>query len=113
MLKKDVPIIWGEDEVKAWEMLKKLITEPPALAYPRVGWLYRLHTDASKIGTAYMVTQVQAEEEWRKEHLKEDKLPTIRSSERPVAYGSTGMRGYQLNYTVTEMELFAVARGVQ
>ncbi len=113
LLKEEMPYTWGEDQHKAWEKLKGLITTPPLLAYPRIGWLYRLHTDAAKTGTAYMLTQIQPEEDWKKEHPEEQEVPKERSRERPIAYGSAGMKSYQLNYTATEMEMLAVVRGVQ
>ncbi len=93
--------------------MKTAITTPPVLAYPRVGWPYRVHTDAAKTGTAYMLTQVQPEEEWKREHPEEQNIPTVRSRERPISYGSAGMTHYQQNYTVTEMEMLAVVRAVK
>ncbi len=113
LLKEDMPYMWGKDQYEAWEKLKELITTPPLLAYPRIGWLYRLHTDAAKTGTAYMLTQIQPEEDWKREHPGEAEVPKERSRERPIAYGSAGMKSYQLNYTATEMEMLAVVRGVQ
>ncbi len=113
LLKEAVPYIWGKEQHEAWEELKKRITTPPILAYPRIGWLYRLHTDAAKTGTAYMLTQIQPEDDWKEEHPDEKSVPTERSRERPIAYGSAGMKSYQLNYTATEMEMLAVVRGVQ
>ncbi len=113
LLKEAVPYKWENEQHEAWEKLKGMITTPPILAYPRIGWLYRLHTDAAKTGTAYMLTQVQPEEDWKKENPDEKNVPTDRSRERPIAYGSAGMKSYQLNYTATEMEMLAVVRGVQ
>ncbi len=113
LLKEAVPYVWGKEQHEAWEKLKGLITTPPVLAYPRIGWLYRLHTDAAKTGTAFMLTQIQPEEDWKRENPGEAEVPKERSRERPIAYGSAGMKSYQLNYTATEMEMLAVVRGVQ
>ncbi len=113
LLKEAVPYVWGTEQHGAFEKLKGLISTPPILAYPRIGWLYRLHTDAAKTGTAYMLTQVQPEEDWKRENPDEVEVPKERSRERPIAYGSAGMKSYQLNYTATEMEMLAVVRGVQ
>ena len=81
LLKDAVPYRWTEEQHQAWEALKKVITTPPVLAYPQIGWMYRLHTDAAKTGTAYMLTQVQPEDDWMKEHPHEDRKPTIRTRE--------------------------------
>ena len=72
--------MWGPEQQECWESLKKAITTPPVLAYPRVGWPYRLHTDAAKTGMAYMLTQVKPEEEWKQGHPDEHDVPTVRKT---------------------------------
>ncbi len=113
LLKQSSEYIWGPEQNESWESLKTAITTPPVLAYPRVGWPYRVHTDIVKTGTAYMLTQVQPEDDWKQEHPEEQKVPMVRSRERPISYGSAGMTHYQQTYTVTEMEMMVVVRAVK
>ena len=115
LLKEDVPFEWTEEVEKAWQEIKEKLITPPVLAYPRMGWTYRLHTDASLNGTSYMLSQVKPEEVWKEENpelAETGKVPSVRARERPIAYGSAALKPYQKNYTVTELEMLAVVRGV-
>ena len=102
LLKEDVPFEWSEEVGNAWQEIKQKPITPPVLAYPRMGWTYGLHTDASLQGTSYMLSQVKPEDVWKEENpelAKTEKVPSVSARGRPVAYGSAALKSYQKNYS--------------
>lgn len=57
LLKKDTPWKWGDDEVRAFEVLKTSLIERPILAIYNPQAETQLHTDASKFGVAGILMQ--------------------------------------------------------
>nr|KYP67622.1 Transposon Ty3-I Gag-Pol polyprotein [Cajanus cajan] len=50
LVKKDVPLIWGEKQEKAFHNLKDQLTHAPILALPKFSQTFELECDASGIG---------------------------------------------------------------
>lgn len=57
LLKKDSPWRWGEDEINAFDTLKKQLIERPILTIYNPSLETQLHTDASKHGVAGILMQ--------------------------------------------------------
>ena len=57
LLKKDTPYIWTELQQKAFEKLKKKLTEAPIVQYPDFNKPFFLYTDASLIGVGAVLAQ--------------------------------------------------------
>ena len=77
---------WGEEQQKAFELIKKLVSQEVLLAYPNFDELFEIHTDAS----AYQLGSV------------------ISQNGRPIAFYSRKLSPAQRNYTTTERELLAI-----
>jgi hypothetical protein len=91
---KDVPFQWTEEEEKAFQDLRRLMTEAPVLAYPQPGVEYIVDTDASADGAGAVLSQC------------------LGGEERVVAYYSKTFSTCQRNYCVTRRELLAVIMAV-
>ena len=91
LLRKEQPWVWGDEQQRAFEELKKRMTEAPVLALPRADRDFILHTDAS--GQALGAVLCQLDDE---------------GGEHPVAFASRVLRGAELNYGITELEGLAV-----
>ena len=87
---KDVGFSWQEPQQEAFDLLKRLLTSAPVLAYPKEGCPYVLDTDASDVGIGAVLSQVQHGEE------------------RVIAYASKTLDRAQRNYCVTRRELLAI-----
>ena len=83
--------MWGDEQQRAFEELKKRMTVAPVLALPRADREFILHTDAS--GQALGAVLCQLDDE---------------GGEHPVAFASRVLRGAELNYGITELEGLAV-----
>ena len=57
LMKKDVQFVWGEEQQKAFETIKKSISENSCLEFPEPDWPYELHTDASLEGIGAVLFQ--------------------------------------------------------
>ena len=90
LLKKSRRFIWGEEQQKAFEVLKKVSTATPILARPEFELPFRLQTDDSSTGPGAVLTQA------------------LDGEERVIAYASHTMTPAERNYTVTEQECLAV-----
>ena len=77
---------WGPEQQKAFELIKKLVSQEVLLAYPDFNELFEIHTDAS----AYQLGSV------------------ISQKGRPIAFYSRKLTSAQQNYTTTERELLAI-----
>ena len=78
--------VWGEEQQKAFETIKKIVSQEVLLAYPNFNELFEIHTDAS----AYQLGSV------------------ISQKGRPIAFYSRKLTPAQKNYTTTERELLAI-----
>ena len=91
LTRKGVPFTWGEEQQKAFETMKALLTQAPILGYPRPEGLMILDTDASNVGIGAVLSQVQDNEQ-----------------ERVLAYASKTLSKAERNYCVTRRELLAI-----
>ncbi|QRV75096.1 Retrovirus-related Pol polyprotein from transposon [Ceratobasidium sp. AG-Ba] len=54
-----VPWQWGDLEQKSWDLVKRALTSAPVLVYPDTDKPFRLYTDASDVGLAGVLQQIQ------------------------------------------------------
>ena len=95
LFKKDVSFIWSEDCQKAFDLLKRTMTEAPILSYPRTEGQFVLDTDASNYALGVVLSQIQD------------------GQEKVILYYSKSLSKAERNYCVTRRELLAVVMGVQ
>lgn len=89
-------IKWTEETETAFKTLRSALSANDFLLAPDQSKPFILATDASYKGVGAVLSQHDAQER-----------------ERPVAYFSKKLEKYQLNYTVTELELLAIVLAVQ
>nr|GEX97010.1 DNA-directed DNA polymerase [Tanacetum cinerariifolium] len=89
-LSKNTPFIFSEDCIKAFQMLKKKLTEAPILIGPNWDLPFELMYDASDFAIGAVLGQCH------EKHF------------RPIHYASKTMTNAESNYTMTEKEMFAV-----
>lgn len=94
-LKKGVKFEFGDDAVKAFEILKDMLTTSPVLVYPDFSKPFVILCDASDSGIGCVLCQ-----------LDENGV------ERPIYFYSHKLNGAQRNYSVTERECLAAVMGV-
>src|SRR5467141_3415344 len=87
---------WTEDERKAFEELKRLITSTPILVQPDQSAQFRLETDASGYATGAVLSQLCEDEKW---HL--------------VGFMSKSLSSAERNYEIHDKELLSVVRGLE
>ncbi len=85
--------IWQDQHTKAFEELKKCLTEEPVLAFYDPEKPIKIRTDASKNGIGAVLLQLH-QEEWK-----------------PVAYASRPMTSSEQNYAQIEKELLGIVFG--
>ncbi|KAA8500031.1 Transposon Tf2-6 polyprotein [Porphyridium purpureum] len=88
---KDWNARWGDPQRKAWRELKAALVSPVVLATPQAGKPKRLYADASATAVAAVLVQQEEDGLWR-----------------PLAFVSRGLKGAELNYSVSEKELLAI-----
>jgi len=93
--KKNVKFEWEEKQEKAFEILKKKLTESPILGNPDFTKPFELTTDASKEGLGVILSQ------------RDEK-----NQEKVIAYGSRSLKPSETNYAATELEMLAVYWGI-
>ena len=90
-------ISWNEDCERAFGDLKRaLTTEPVLLKYPNPDKPYCLHTDGSKKGVSYVLSQ-------------EDEEGIL----HPICYGGKSLRPDQTNWPISHIELYAIVLGIR
>ena len=77
---------WGEDQQKAFDTMKRIISTSTLLAYPNFNEPFEIHTDASHTQLGSVISQ----------HGK------------PIAFYSRKLNPAQTRYTTTERELLAI-----
>lgn len=82
---------WGNEQEKAFEILKEKLTMAPVLMYPDFEKEFTLYTDASGFALGAVLAQVGKD---KKEHV--------------IAYASRSLTKAEQNYTVTEQECLAI-----
>jgi hypothetical protein len=90
LLRKESPFKWESRQQAAFERLKEALCSEQVLAYPDFKAQFILTTDASRLGLAAILSQVQD------------------GVERPISYGSRQMNKAEQCYSATESELLAV-----
>nr|GEZ75730.1 reverse transcriptase domain-containing protein [Tanacetum cinerariifolium] len=90
LLKKNTPFIFSEDCIKAFQTLKKKLTEAPILIAPNWDLPFELMYDASDFAIGAVLGQ------HHEKHFK------------PIYYASKTMNDAESNYTTTEKEMLPV-----
>nr|GEY06404.1 DNA-directed DNA polymerase [Tanacetum cinerariifolium] len=90
LLEKNTPFIFSEDCIKAFQTLKKKLTEAPILMAPNWDLPFELMCDASDFAIGAVLGQRH------EKHFK------------PIHYASKMMNDAKSNYTTTEKEMLAV-----
>lgn len=91
LTKKDVPFIWSAACQKAFDDVKRALTNAPVLALPNFSLPFVVICDASKEGLGAVLMQ----------------------QGKPLAYESRRLLPAEVNYTVTEQELLAVVHALK
>ncbi|KAK5773241.1 hypothetical protein PVK06_049546 [Gossypium arboreum] len=86
LLRKGVAFVWTENQQKAFDHLKKVLTEAPVLIQPESGKGFIVYSDASHVGLGCVLMQ-------------EGKV---------VAYASRQLKSHEANYPTHDLELAAV-----
>nr|GEZ10858.1 hypothetical protein [Tanacetum cinerariifolium] len=86
----NTPFIFSEDCIKAFQMLKKKLTEAPILIAPNWDLPFELMCDASDFAIGAVLGQRHEKHFW------------------PIHYASKMMNDVETNYTMTEKEMLAV-----
>nr|GEY78912.1 reverse transcriptase domain-containing protein [Tanacetum cinerariifolium] len=90
LLEKDTPFIFSEDCIKAFQTLKKKLTEAPILIAPNCDLPFELMCDASNFAIGAVLGQRHEKHFW------------------PIYYASKTLIDAESNYTTTEKEMLAV-----
>lgn len=96
LTRKNFDWMWGDAQTKAFEKIKKLLTERPILAIFDPKLPTELHTDASAIGVGAMIIQIHPD-----------------GSKRVVAYYSKKNSIEEQKYHSYDLETLAVFRALQ
>ena len=90
LLRKDYDFDWSKEAQRAFEELKRKLTQAPILARPDFNLSFILHTDACATGLGAALSQIQGEKE------------------RVISYASRRTSRTEANYGATQLELLAV-----
>nr|GFD27883.1 reverse transcriptase domain-containing protein [Tanacetum cinerariifolium] len=90
LLEKNTPFVFSEYCIRAFQTLKKKLTEAPILIAPNWDLPFELMCDASDFTIGAVLGQRH------KKHFK------------PIHYASQTMNDAETNYTTTEKEMLAV-----
>nr|GFB48092.1 reverse transcriptase domain-containing protein [Tanacetum cinerariifolium] len=90
LLEKNTPFVFSEDCIRAFQTLKKKLTEAPILIAPNWDLPFELMYDASDFAIGTVLGQRH------EKHFK------------PIHYASKTMNDVETNYTTTEKEMLAV-----
>ena len=86
-----IPLIWKEEQQKAFELLKKNLLESPILRYPNMKKQFIVMTDASGGALGAVLGQ---QDEGESDHV--------------IAYASRTLKGAEKNYSTIERECLAI-----
>ena len=94
-VQQDVPVnqpkfIWGENQQKAYDTLKEVLTTAPIIAYPHYNHPFMLQTDASADGLSAVLYQ------------------DIDGAERVIVYASRSLKPSEKNYPAHKLEFLAL-----
>ena len=92
LLKKENDFVWGKEQDRAFNALKRALTQPPVLSFPDPKQKQILTTDGSAQGLSAILSQV----------------PFEGGEETVVAYASRVIRGAEQAYAATHLEALAL-----
>ncbi|OWY95251.1 Gag-pol fusion protein [Phytophthora megakarya] len=95
LLRKDAEFVWNEEQVRAFDEIKSILTTKPLLLYPDFSKHFRLMTDASVVGLGACLMQDHG------------------SGFQPIAYASKVLSTTESKYGISELECFAVAWAIK
>src|ERR1044072_1601369 len=87
---------WGPEQNRAFNYLKKAMTEAPILAHPDYDKEFILYTDASYTGLGFILAQKDNQ-----------------GLEHPVRYGGRKLQPAERNYTITNLECLGIVWGIR
>ena len=95
LTEKNVPFVWSAEQEDSWLELKRMLTNPPVMAYPDSKATFILDTDASQDGIGAVLSQ------------------EVDGREKVIAYGSRVLTKPERQYCITRRELLAVVHFVK
>ena len=95
LTRKLVRFSWDEECASAFQELKRLVVSAPVLHFPDFSLQFHLTTDASEVGIAGVLSQLQD------------------GRDCPVGYYSSSLSPAQRNYSATERECLAIVEAIR
>lgn len=96
LTRNGVPWVWGEEQRRAFEMLKAKLTSMPILAHPNFDKPFIVQTDASKLGIGAVLAQLDDG-----------------GHERVIQYLSRSLTRAESNYFASKLEMLAAVWAVE
>ena len=95
LLKKNMPYEWTEQQQKAFEQLREMLTKAPVVRYSNFNKPFYLYTDASNISLGAVLAQKDGKQKY------------------VIAYASRTLNPAEKNYGITELECLAIIWAVK